>query len=152
LRSALTHGSVQRNDIGLEEFFGYYVLSTTISQMAYEKFRNKLTSDLLERIHKSLCNNYILCQFAKKLELQDLVQAEKRFLDEKEVANIFVSLLAAIFMDSGMEAAVDFIRKLIGPTLNNLADNGTFAGIQIDDTIDINEQIPKKCDIWRKKS
>jgi dsRNA-specific ribonuclease len=81
LRSALAHSSVQqRNDIGnegLEEFFGNYILST------YEKFRNKLTPDLLERIHKSLCNNYTLCQFANKLKLQDLVYAEKRFLDEK---------------------------------------------------------------------
>jgi dsRNA-specific ribonuclease len=120
--------------------------------MAYEKFRNKLTPDLLERIRKSLCNNYILCQFAKKLKLQDLVHAEKRFLDEKEMANIFVSLMAAIVMDSGMEAAVDFIRKLIGPILNNLANNGIFAGIQVDDTIDMNEQIPIKIVMFGVKS
>jgi dsRNA-specific ribonuclease len=89
--------------------------------MAHEKFGNKLTPDLLERIHESLCNNHALYQFAKMIKLQDLI-TEKSFYDVEEMANIFVSLLTAIIMDSGKEAAVDFIRKLIGPTLNNLVN------------------------------
>ncbi|PKC76118.1 hypothetical protein RhiirA1_406707 [Rhizophagus irregularis] len=75
------------------------------------------------------------------LKLQDLVYARKSFLSEKEIANVLTSLLAAIIMDGGREVAVDFIRKLIGPTMDNLVRNGKFVGIQINDT---NEKIQIK--------
>jgi dsRNA-specific ribonuclease len=123
------------------EIFGDCVLSTTISQMAYEKFEDQLTPDLLEQIHNCLCSNYRLCRFAKMLKLQDLIYARKSFLSEKELVNVFMSLLAAIIMDSGREVAINFIRDLIGPTMDRLVKNGNFVGIQINDT---NEKIPIK--------
>ncbi|RIA85313.1 hypothetical protein C1645_808337 [Glomus cerebriforme] len=149
LKLALTHNSVHSNrqnyvdDESLEifEVFGDCILSTTISQMAYEKFKDQLTPNLLEKIHIYLCSNYSLCQFAKMLKLQDLIYARKPFLSIKEVAKIFVALLAAIIMDSGREIVVDFIRKLIGPTMDQLVRNGNFVGKQINDT---NEKIPIK--------
>ncbi|CAB5382531.1 unnamed protein product [Rhizophagus irregularis] len=146
LELALTHRSVLPDhqncfDYVRLEIFGDCILSTTISQMAYEKFKDQLTPDLLEQIHNYLCSNYRLCKFAKMLKLQDLVYARKSFLSEKEIANVLTSLLAAIIMDGGREVAVDFIRKLIGPTMDNLVRNGKFVGIQINDT---NEKIQIK--------
>ncbi|GBC01767.1 hypothetical protein RclHR1_04320008 [Rhizophagus clarus] len=146
LRLALTHRSIHSDrqnwfDYVRLEIFGDCILSTTISQMAYEKFKDQLTPDLLEKIHNNLCSNYNLCKFAKMLKLQDLIYARKPFLSEKEIANVFTSLLAAIIMDSGREIAVNFIRKLIGPTMDRLVRNGKFIGIQISET---NEKIPIK--------
>lgn len=146
MRLALTHRSVHSDhqncfDYVRLEIFGDCILSTTISQLAYEKFEDQLTPDLLEQIHNYLCSNYRLCKFAKMLKLQDLIYARKPFLGEKEMANVLTSLLAAIIMDGGREVAVDFIRKLIGPTMDNLVRNGKFVGIQINDT---NEKIPIK--------
>jgi len=146
LKLALTHSSVHSDrqncidDMRLE-VFGDCILSTTISQMAYEKFKNQLAPDLLEQIHNHLCSNYRLCQFAKTLKLQDLIYARKPFLSVKEIANVFMALLAAITIDGGSEIAVDFIRKLIGPTMDKLVRNGNFVGKQINDA---NEKIPIK--------
>ncbi|CAI2178510.1 6479_t:CDS:2 [Funneliformis geosporum] len=136
------HGSVVINGDERFELFGDYVLSITISQMVYEKFKGELTPDILEKIHEDLCSDYRLCRFAKMLKLQDLIYARKSFLSIKEMADMFIKLLAAIIMDRGREFTVDFIRKLIGPTMENLVKDGNFVGMQVKEMM--NEKIPIK--------
>ncbi|CAG8708726.1 11617_t:CDS:2 [Funneliformis caledonium] len=136
------HGSNVINDDERLELFGDYVLSITISQMAYEKFRGELTPDILEKIHEDLRNDYRLCIFAKMLKLQDLIYARKSFLNIKEMGDMFIKLLAAIVMDRGKKFTVDFIKKLIGPTMENLVLDGNLVRMRINEMI--NEEIPIK--------
>jgi len=153
LNLALSHSSIysdradRQNHIGNDErleVFGDCILSTTISQLAYEKFGDQLTPDLLEQLHKNLCSNHRLCEFAGMLKLQNLIYARIPFINVKDMANIFMALLAAIIIDRGRDVAVDFIRKLIGPIMDDLVEDGNFIGIHIKDTILMNEKIPIK--------
>ncbi len=127
---ALTHSSYSNESNGKLksyerlEFLGDSVLSIITSDYI---FRNcpEFPEGELSKLRASLVCERTLCEFSKKLDLGKylkLSRGEKRSGGEKRssiLADVFESITAAIYLDSGLEDAKNFVLKFIVPEIKN---------------------------------
>ncbi len=123
LMTALTHSSYANESRHLEsnerlEFLGDAVLSIVVSEHLYAKFRSKQEGELT-RLRASLVCENTLYGFAKKIQLGEYIRlghGEIHSGGNKRpsiLADGFEALIAAIFLDGGMEEARRFILEFI---------------------------------------
>jgi ribonuclease-3 len=121
LEQALTHRSrVINGEKSYErlEFLGDAVLAVVVAEYLYEKYPDKSEGDLTLR-RSALVNGNSLAQIGAKLEIAQSVLFEKGLnlknpaTLHKLLASIVESLAGAIFIDSGLEAARNFILRWI---------------------------------------
>lgn len=129
LLTALTHSSYaneHRNTYNNErlEFLGDAVLSIVVSQYLFSNFKSKKEGDLT-KLRASLVCEETLAVFARQIELGSYIRFGK---GEKNsgggdrpsiLADAFEALIAAIFLDGGMEEARRFVLSFITEELNN---------------------------------
>ncbi|WP_163271609.1 ribonuclease III [Chelativorans alearense] len=129
LESALTHSSARRKagtDYQRLEFLGDRVLGLTIAEMLYEAFPDAPEGELSVRFN-GLVNADTLATIADELDLGTLIRTGNDLRSRavrKQVnalADVMESLIAAIYLESGLEAARRFIRA-------NWAERSTAAG------------------------
>jgi ribonuclease-3 len=127
LTGALTHSSyanegrrhLQNNE--RQEFLGDSVLSILVSEYLFRRFH--LAEGDLTRIRASLVNEKSLCGFARQLGLGGCLMLGKGEAltggaDRPSIlADAFEALLAAIYLDSGMEAAKRFLIPFVEASL-----------------------------------
>lgn len=127
---ALTHSSYSNESNGKLksyerlEFLGDSVLSIITSDYI---FRNcpEFPEGELSKLRASLVCERTLCEFSRKLDLGKylkLSRGEKRSGGEKRssiLADVFESITAAIYLDSGLEDAKNFVLKFIVPEIKN---------------------------------
>lgn len=127
---ALTHSSYSNESNGKLksyerlEFLGDSVLSIITSDYI---FRNcpEFPEGELSKLRASLVCERTLCEFSKRLDLGKylkLSRGEKRSGGEKRssiLADVFESITAAIYLDSGLEDAKNFVLKFIVPEIKN---------------------------------
>lgn len=100
------------------EFLGDSVLSLVVSQYIFEHFR-KLPEGELTKMRASLVCEKSLHQFAVQIRLGEhmlLGKGEENTGGRERVsilADAFEALIAAIFIDGGMNAARDFIHAIV---------------------------------------
>lgn len=129
VQTALTHSSYaneHRNTRNNErlEFLGDAVLSIVVSERLFSLYKNKKEGDLT-KLRASLVCEEALAGFAHKIDLGSYMRfgkGEKASGGDSRpsiIADCFEALIAAIFLDGGMEEARKFILGFVNEELNN---------------------------------
>lgn len=121
LERALTHSSNKTPEGDCNErmeFLGDAILGMVISEYIYQHFPHYSEGELT-RIKSVVVSRPALAQSARALKLGDYIRVGRglgqRKLPRSVLANVFEAIVAAIYQDSGLEAARTFI-------LDNLRD------------------------------
>lgn len=135
LKNALTHSSyaneVRKGITSNErlEFLGDSVLSVVVSNYIYKNFKNLPEGDLT-KLRASLVCEKALCSFSREIDLGKYL-----FLGKGEdkgggrerdsiLADAFEAVIAAIYLDGGMEAAEKHIMRFVLPEIEHTQDDG----------------------------
>lgn len=100
------------------EFVGDSVLSLLITEELYQKYE-KLSEGELSKFRASLVNEDILCALSRSIRLERVIltgagdEKSGTFLNSGPLSDAFESLLGAIYLDSGMEAARKSLFEII---------------------------------------
>ncbi|MBQ4312895.1 MAG: ribonuclease III [Clostridia bacterium] len=127
LRTALTHSSyaneMHRGECNERlEFLGDAVLSIVVSEYIFNHYRNKKEGDLT-KLRASLVCESTLAGFARQLRLGDFLllgKGERRTngADRPSIlADGFEALIAAIYLDGGMDSARRFVLEYTEPEI-----------------------------------
>lgn len=132
LKIALTHSSYANESNGKFisyerlEFLGDSILSLVTSDYIFKNFPDYPEGELT-KLRASLVCEKQLCVFSQDLEIGKFMRisrGEQHSGGRKRpsiLADIFESICAAIYLDSGLSEASKFILKFIVPALNNPA-------------------------------
>lgn len=130
IETALTHSSYAnevKNGVKCNErleFLGDSVLSIVVSDYIFKNCPNFPEGDLT-KLRASLVCEKSLCRFAKKLGLGNYLKLShgERNLKGNErpsiLADAFEAVIAAIYLDGGMNEARKFIMSYVKPELDN---------------------------------
>ena len=106
------------------EFLGDAVLSMIVSEYLYKKYDDLCEGDLTKLRSNFVCETAI-ANYSHELGLTRMIKLE---LDDSKVsineifsisADVFESLLGAIYIDQGFEIAIDFLSKIVFPAIDN---------------------------------
>ncbi len=133
LINALTHSSYAnevREGSSNErlEFLGDSVLSIIVSEYIFEKFSH-LPEGELTKIRASLVCEKSLCYFSRELDMGNYLRLgkgeEKGGGRERDsiLADAFEAVLAAMYLDGGMEVAKKHVMRFIIPELKHTEDD-----------------------------
>ncbi len=125
LRKAFTHSSAVENRFLSNErleFLGDAVLAVVICRTLFERFPGYLEGDLT-KIKSMLVSRRTCADIAKQLGLQKFLKVGKgmtssRALTGSLAASLLESVIAAIYLDGGLDAACDFILRNFSPLID----------------------------------
>jgi ribonuclease-3 len=136
LELALVHSSYINENPGLAdesnerlEFLGDAVLGLVIAERLYQDFPRSPEGELT-RLRAALVRRETLAQMARKIDLGaylSLGNGEETGGGREKTANLagaFESLIAAIYLDQGLESARRFVLNLFGPEIYQQAHRG----------------------------
>jgi len=118
LQKALTHSS-NRADAGLSnermEFLGDAILGMVVSEHLFKKYQDH-TEGELTAIKSIVVSQRTLARHSRALELDKFLSVGRgmvgaRRLPNSVVANVFEALVAAIYLDRGLETARQFVLR-----------------------------------------
>ena len=130
LENALTHSSYAnevRGGISSNErleFLGDSVLSVIVSDYLFKNFKN-LPEGELTKLRASLVCEKSLCGFSRELNVGEFLLLGKGESKgggrerDSILADAFEALLAAIYLDGGMDNARDFVMRFVLPELKD---------------------------------
>lgn len=126
LTRALTHGSTQKHkgDYQRLEFLGDRVLGLIIAEHLFKVFP-QLTEGELTPIHSGLVRAEACAAAGDTIGLSDLVivgageKAKGIHLNRTVLGDVMEALVAAVYLDGGMETARAFVLKTWGGLLDN---------------------------------
>lgn len=135
LKNALSHSSYAnevRSAYGSNErleFLGDSVLSLIVSEYIYSQYSEKPEGELT-KLRAALVCEKSLCSFARELELGKYLLLGKgeehnggRERDSI-LADAFEAVLAAIYLDAGMEKAREHVMRFVSSEINSQKDDG----------------------------
>ncbi|UCC22484.1 MAG: ribonuclease III [Planctomycetota bacterium] len=139
LSKALTHSSAADNRLFSNErleFLGDAVLAVVICQTIFERFGGYLEGDLT-KIKSMLVSRRTCARITKELGLHKFLRLGKgmtsvRSLTSSLAAGLLEAIIAAIYIDSGFEAAKSFILRTFGPLIeqaNAEESHGNFKSV-----------------------
>ncbi len=106
------------------EFLGDAVLSIIVADYLYENFKSMPEGELT-KLRASLVCEKTLCEFSKQLEIGKHLKLGKGEMrgggNERPsiLADAFEAVLAAIYLDGGMECAKSHVMRFILPEIKN---------------------------------
>ncbi len=129
LQSALTHASgAERRLTSNErlEFLGDAIMGAVICESLYLQFPEFLEGDLT-RIKSVVVSRQTCAKISQTLGMQEFLILGKGMTTHPSVppsllADVFESLVAAIYLDGGADAAKAFILEQLGPEIELAAD------------------------------
>jgi ribonuclease-3 len=121
---ALTHSSAVDNRLLSNErleFLGDAVLAVVICQALFERFSSYLEGDLT-KVKSMLVSRGTCAKVARRLGLQKFLKVGKgmtssRALSGSLAAGVLETIIAAIYLDGGLDPARRFILEMFGPTI-----------------------------------
>jgi len=122
LITALTHRSANKNHYERMEFLGDAILNITITDDLYHRFSNATEGDL-SRLRASLVKGETLSELAKILDLGEFLRLGSGelksggFRRNSILADVFESIIGAIYLDGGNECSKKFILEQFGKRL-----------------------------------
>jgi ribonuclease-3 len=124
LARAFTHSSAVDNRLLSNErleFLGDAVLALVTCQALFERFASYLEGDLT-KVKSMLVSRGTCARIAKQLGLQKFLKVGKgmtssRALSGSLAAGVLETVIAAIYIDGGLDAARSFILRVFGPTI-----------------------------------
>ncbi len=125
LLAALTHASGANSRITSNErmeFLGDAILGGVVCELLYHRFPAFLEGELT-RIKSVVVSRRTCTKLSKQLGLGDFLILGKGMTTQAHVppsvlADVFESLVAAIYLDGGVEAARDFIHRHVEPEID----------------------------------
>jgi ribonuclease III len=125
LHSALTHASGAEHRLASNErmeFLGDSILGVVVCELLYHQYPSYLEGDLT-RIKSIVVSRATCAKISEALGMQEFLILGKGMTTHPTVpssllADVFESLVAAIYLDGGMEAAKVFILKHIAPEID----------------------------------
>ena len=125
LCEAVAHSSQTDNRLTSNErleFLGDSILAVVICQTLFARFPDYLEGDLT-KIKSRLVSRKTCAELANQLGLTDFIQVGKgmartRAMGGSITAGTLEAIIAAIYLDGGLEAAADFILKMFGPLID----------------------------------
>src|SRR5579862_6296323 len=129
LRSALTHTSGANTRLASNErmeFLGDAVLGLVTCEQLYLRFPDYQEGDLT-KVKSAVVSRRTCARFSKDLNLGDFLFVGKGMSGHSTVpsnllADVYESLVAAIYLDGGLEAARAFILRHLGPEIEEVAE------------------------------
>ncbi len=129
ITQALTHSSSVERGGSLDsnerlEFLGDRVLGLVVSEMLFQNFPNEVEGDLAKR-HVGLVRKETLADIALKIDLGPhmiLAKSEEEMGGRKNtsiLSDCCEAVIAALYLDGGLQAATDFIRCHWTPLMDN---------------------------------
>ncbi len=133
LTQALTHASGAEHRLASNErleFLGDAVLGLVVSELLYHHYPRQLEGELT-RIKSIVVSRRMCAKIARMLGLDEFLILGKGLPEERLplslMAGVFESLVAAIYLDGGYEAAAQFVRRFLLPEIE-LAAQGDLGG------------------------
>ncbi len=134
LRAALTHASGADHRLASNErleFLGDSILGYVVCELLFHQYPNYLEGDLT-KIKSVVVSRQTCAKISEALGLQDCLILGKGMAASPTVppsllADVFESLIAAIYLDGGDSAARDFIKHYVAPEIE-LAAAGELGG------------------------
>jgi ribonuclease-3 len=128
LRSALTHASGADHRLASNErleFLGDAILGAVVCELLFRQFPDYLEGDLT-KIKSVVVSRQTCAKISEALGLQQCLILGKGMASVPDVppsllADVFESLVAAIYLDGGDAAARAFIAEYIGPEIELVA-------------------------------
>lgn len=132
LQAALTHASGAEHRLGSNErleFLGDAILGAVVCEMLFHQYPEYLEGDLT-RIKSIVVSRQTCAKMSEALGMQEFLILGKGMTTHPSVpssllADVFESLVAAIYLDGGDEAARRFITEAIGPEIELAAEGET---------------------------
>ena len=124
LQKALTHSS-NRNDLGLSnerlEFLGDAILGMVVSEYLFQEYPDD-PEGILTAIKSVVVSSRSLSQHSRALGLDQFLSvgrgmSEAKRLPNSVVANVFEAIVAAIYLDRGIDAVREFVLRILGEAL-----------------------------------
>ncbi|MCI0379050.1 MAG: ribonuclease III [Gemmataceae bacterium] len=134
LRAALTHTSGANTRLASNErleFLGDAILGLVVCEQLFQRFPEYQEGDLT-KVKSAVVSRRTCARISKLLNLGDFLFLGKGMhmhgiMPANLLADVFESLVAAIYLDGGLEAVRPFILKYIGPEIEEVAE-GAHAG------------------------
>ncbi len=134
LRSALTHASGAHHRVASNErleFLGDAILGAIVCEILYRQYPDYLEGDLT-KIKSVVVSRTTCAKFSASIGLDDFLILGKGMSTHVRVppsllADVFESLVAAIYLDGGDPAVRRFVTKFVAPEIE-LAVNGDLEG------------------------
>jgi ribonuclease-3 len=132
LVAALTHASGAQHRLASNErleFLGDAILGGIVCEMLYHQFPISLEGDLT-RIKSIVVSRQTCAKLSESLGLESCLivgkgMATSRPVPRSLLADMFESLVAAIYLDGGAPVIRDFVRRLIQPEIDSAASGRT---------------------------
>lgn len=134
LESALTHASGAQHRLASNErleFLGDAILGAIVCEILFRQYPDYLEGELT-KIKSIVVSRQTCAKVSDKLRLEEFLILGKGMATDPNVptsllADVFESLLAAIYLDGGDEAAREFVLRHMGPEVE-LAASGDSIG------------------------
>ena len=113
---AVTHASVGRNSYDRLEFLGDRVLGLVVASWLYERFPEE-PEGLMSKRFNSLVSREICAEVGRAIGVPAHIRLGKQAREDRAansdnvVGDVVEALIGALFLDSGLDAANDFIRR-----------------------------------------
>jgi ribonuclease-3 len=131
LQEALTHASIADSRLASNErleFLGDSVLGLIVCERLFEKYPALLEGDMT-KIKSVAVSRKICAKVAIELGLVDLLLLGKGMqtsagLPSSLAAALLESVIGAVYLDGGIQAARDFVLPLVDPIIRQAAESG----------------------------
>ncbi|QEH33018.1 Ribonuclease 3 [Aquisphaera giovannonii] len=129
LREALTHASGANHRLSSNErleFLGDAILGAVVCDLLFRKFPESQEGELT-RIKSIVVSRHTCARISQALGIDEFLVMGKGMGGHDQtpssvLADVFESLIGAIYLDGGMEVARTFIVRHIGPEIDAAAD------------------------------
>jgi ribonuclease III len=129
LQEALTHASGANHRLASNErleFLGDAILGAIVCELLFRKYPDYLEGELT-RVKSVVVSRSTCAKISKSLGLEDFLVLGKGMGSQEDtpssvLADVFESLIGAIFLDGGMEAAMRFIVRHIEAEIDDTVD------------------------------
>jgi ribonuclease-3 len=129
LRSALTHASGAQHRLRSNErleFLGDAILGVVVCEQLFRQYPEYLEGDLT-KLKSIVVSRQTCAKLSAELGMQEFLILGKGMTTHPTVppsllADVFESLIAAIYLDGGHQAAYDFVVRHVGPEIELAAD------------------------------
>lgn len=130
LETALTHASVaptRQESNERQEFLGDAILGMIICEYVYQRFEDRLEGDLT-KLKSVVVSRKVCADVADCLGLSDALFLGKGMTGRQALpmslrAAVLEAVIAAIYLDGGMDAAREFVTTQMGPYIEESANS-----------------------------
>ncbi|MBH44375.1 MAG: ribonuclease III [Gammaproteobacteria bacterium] len=124
--AAITHKSFSKDNYERLEFLGDAVIQLIVTELLISKYK-KIDEGILTRERQRLVSRRALNNFAKKMQLDQVVISKKNTINFKKsllLADVFESIVGAIYLDANYDKCKRILSKLFLHEIKNNEEIG----------------------------